>query len=224
MKVIAKRVCPKCRRAFRVDTFEGKRCRECTRAAPPQPPPPEPEPDPNVEPPTLVKLDTDGFEVWCDGVRALSNRLVFLSVFGVQTSVRSFWARLVEKRNASVQVGDSSLYLDGEVRYLTLRSLLAPQYLHMVCMHPSATSVVSPFADRFYLIGDDPAARFWPRFTRMCQVPMRPTWREAIWALGVKEKLIEPLSGFGIEGHMVQTGSDGWADHVKKAIKKGRLV
>lgn len=176
----------------------------------------------------FLPLSKGGFDVWCDsyrtsrGITAYGGHLVFLSMFGTETAVRATWAAFVNQKRPSLELGGDFVSLD-EVRYTTLRRLLAPHRLHLVMIHPDATSVVNPFGKFFYLLGERPIEQFWARFNRMCQVPLRTQWREQVWAIGLRTQLIRPLVGIGLQGFHVTTETDGWAKVVQDSIQTGEL-
>lgn len=182
---------------------------------------------PPPEPGAILKVQCGGFTVWCDGFRTTGEytaSLVFLSMFGTQTAVRAVWATLAgKKRNTSIDIGGEHVKLDEQARYSTMRSLLSPQCVHIVLVHPFATSMVSPFSLSYYLLSDTPEEQFWPRFNRMCQVPMRHSWRQAIWELGLKLKMIRPMFGIGLPGYVVDVDSEEWTKAVTAAVKAGEL-
>lgn len=171
----------------------------------------------------IVRIRQNGMDVWCDGVRASNRKLVFLSIFGIQAGVRSVWAHLVEQGYSSIEVAGEWISTDRDYKYATLKSLISKQCLHMVMMHPNATSIVNPFGQFFYALGEHPELQFWARFNRMCVIPVRQEWRDKVWELGIENKLIMRLTGLGpIDGYSVDTGED-WAKIIKQAVQKGDL-
>ena len=179
----------------------------------------------------MIKIEHKKLVCYADGLRTTSGRarLVFLSLFGARNAVRAFWASIVgdsRRKYRYVDLGHNvSCSLDNEVKYVTLQSPLAGHArLHLVMLHPDATTQASPFAPGFMLVGTDPARRFWPRFTRMCPVPMRPAWREDVWKLGLAHGAIKPLDGFGVPGYDVATDADTWTPLVQGALAFGGLA
>jgi hypothetical protein len=169
---------------------------------------------------TIVRAEHAGLSAWCNGARtqgSYNQKPVFISLFGVQSSVRAIWAALSGKKT-SIRLGDEHYRLADE-NYTTLRSLTAKQWLHVVMILDSATSVVSPFEDSFYVVSEDPISNYWSRFNRMCPVPMRSEWRDVVWDLGREAGLISPLDGFGIPGFSVKVGSE-WAPVIQKALRE----
>lgn len=201
------------------------------KITPKRPPAPKARPQMKItpkvepEPATVLQVEHNGFTAWCDGVRTVGHggAIVFLSIYGVQSAVRSIWSHLVGgKSYAGLEIGGLRACAPNDVSYSAIRSLLGPQYLHLVMVHPEATSVVSPFAKGFYVLGEAPASKFWGRFSRQCQTPMRQSWRELVWALGLAAGLIQPLSGFGLPAAYVST-DEKWNEVIAAAIKGGGL-
>lgn len=171
----------------------------------------------------MLRVDHNGFEVWCDGLRVSGSQLVFLSLFGTQTAVRAVWADLVKERRGGIMVGATYARLQDEDRYHTFRSMLAKQWLHTIVLHTDATTLVSPFRSSFYLVGDEPTTQYWPRFNRMCSTPMRLEWRDEVWKIGREKDLIQPLGGFGaLGGFQVNVGNE-WNKAIQEAVLAGRL-
>lgn len=178
------------------------------------------------EPVALTKVTCEGFTVWCDGYRVSGSMLVYLSIFGVQTAVRAMWARLASKDRRFVQIGAEHVSL-GDERYAMIRSPLEQQYLHVVLMHPDATTLINPFAKGFFVVSEHPEVQFWTRFNRMCQVPVRQSWRDEVWKLGIEKNLITVLDGIGPHlGYFINVTAEligGWSQVIREAIEKGRL-
>jgi hypothetical protein len=173
---------------------------------------------------TLVKISHRGFTFWCDGFRAHGGTLIFISMFGVQASVRAAWAHIVRQSRPSIEIGPETVSL-ADLRYQTIRTLIDHQYAHFVVIHPDATSMVSPFNERFFLVGERPEVQYWTRFNRMCQVPVRDSWRAELWALGLENKLILPLDGMGLmKGYRVETTSAEWSAVVSEGVRTGRFT
>ena len=101
--------------------------------------------------------------------------------------------------------------------------MIGPQEMHIVVVHNIATTRAAPCGKQFYVVSEDPAASYWPRFNRMCDVPLRSGWRAQVWDIGVRAKLIEPLSGHGhMSGHSVKLGEE-WRAVVGDAVRSGEL-
>lgn len=186
----------------------------------------EPTPDPVPDLPAVVSVEMGGYQAWCDGYRSSGGCLTYLSIFGVQSNVRALWARMVGSSRSHNYLGVQGDFLRCEdgVRYLSFRSVLSKQMAHIVILHPDATAKVSPFSGRFDLVSLDPVAQYWERFTRMCCVPFRDSWRERVWELGLAAGLIEPMQGFGpFSGYTISTGAE-WEGVMEKAIQAGELA
>lgn len=181
----------------------------------------------------MLRVEHKGFECWSDGFRAQGADLVFISLFGNRNAVRAVWASLLAehgrkgyREGVSLGVGgrygDERFSLARGVDYTTVSHPLDDRQVHVVLVHPGATTKVSPFDPSFFLLGDTPTVQYWPRFNRMCRVPLRAGWREQVWDLGVTARLIHPLSGMGIAGHAIDVG-DAWAEVVTSALREGVL-
>jgi len=177
----------------------------------------------------VQKVECGGLWCWADGARFLhANQwhqdVVALSMFGARNAVRAAWARLSSRtRAASLTIGQSYAYLVEGEKYVTIQAPMARQMLHLIVVHPAATHQFSPFAKSFFLVGPEPEVRFFARLNRMCPIPFRPTWREALWSMGREHNLIKPLPGFGIPGYTVDT-TEAWAPIIKAGIENGGLV
>lgn len=172
----------------------------------------------------MIALEHRGFKVWCDGYRASNHHLVFLSLFGPQSAVRALWADAVGEKRPAITIGDKYLSLESE-KYTSIRSMLDEHNLHLVVVHPQATSLVSPFAKMFVVLSENPAEQYWPRFSRMCSVPMRQTWRESVWRIGTERKLITSLEGIGpVQAYRIETNTEKWATAIRESIAAKELV
>lgn len=172
----------------------------------------------------MIAIERNGLQAWCDGYRTLASKVVFFSMFGDVNAVRGIWANLLKDRRKYTALPLDGVYatLAEGVKYVSLRRPLGHQQLHLVMLHPDATPQITPFSKAFCLVGSDPATQFWPRFNRMCPVPMRPSWRDEVWKLGLEHEKIEELDGFGLPGCAVHADAS-WAEIVGKAVKEGRL-
>ena len=178
----------------------------------------------------VQKVECNGLHCWADSVRLLSanywhQEVALLSLFGPRNAVRAAWARLSGKvKHASLTLGDElHLKLAETEKYVTIQTPMSRQMLHVVLIHPAATHQYSAFAPQFLQIGPEPEVGYFSRLNRMCPIPFRPAWREPLWRIGLENKLITPLPGFGIPGYMVQT-TDVWAPFVKQHILDGSLT
>jgi hypothetical protein len=170
------------------------------------------------------------FSCWADSYRVVSESrwetsLVLLSLFGPHNAVRATWAELVssKRRWNGVQVGGEYVRLAQSTRYVSVRRALDQRVLHLVMLHPEATVQASPFSKSFFLPGTDPEVAFWPRLCRMCAVPLRPTWREAVWEIGQRDGHIVLLDGFGLPVWRIRAETEPWAATIGEAVRKGQL-
>ena len=176
----------------------------------------------------MIAIERDGLRAWCDGYRSQRSMAIFFSMFGDVNAVRGIWAKtLLDRRRGgaiSLPSDDSEhLWLAENTRYISMRQRLGHQRLHLVLLHPAASAQITPFSTDFFLVGQNPETHYWERFNRLCPVPMRNSWRDEIWRLGVERQLIRELSGFGVPGVHVGAGPE-WVDVVCQAVKEGRLV
>jgi hypothetical protein len=132
-----------------------------------------------------------------------------------------------------LHVGDSYIELAENEHYVSISNMLSKQMLHMLIVHPAATHQVSPFSNGFIQIGtpEECLKRYYPRLNRMCPVPFRESWSESLWDLGLQNKMIVPLPGFGISGYVVsvtdkkleESSGPGWATIIQTALTEGVL-
>ena len=172
----------------------------------------------------MIPLEHNGLRAWCDGYRVQNSLAIFFSMFGNVNAVRGIWASLMTDRRKHTPLPVSQYVVHAEgVRYASLRRPCGHQQLHLIMLHPEATTQIAPFAKRFYLVGANPAVQFWPRFNRLCPVPMRAAWRDEIWRLGLEHEKIEELDGIGVLAYTV-VADESWAEIVCAAVKEGRLT
>lgn len=181
----------------------------------------------------MERITYKNFSCWCDSYRAASlhygGKVVLASLFGNTNEVRAIWAALIrgQQRGQYVQVKRGSdphtyLSLDEKSSYIQLRRPLDRQHIHIVLLHPEATTQLSAFEGYFHLLGAHPEQTFFNRLCRLCPVPMRASWRETIWALGVHYELIKEIPGYGVPAHTIYT--DGrWVEVIQNAVKEGVL-
>lgn len=175
----------------------------------------------------MIKIDSRGCSCWSDAIRH-DGDIVFLSLFGHRNAVRGIWASIVSRKR-----GDPGIWIDSlgvrlrvadEERYTTISSSLHDRNsLHIVLVHNEATRQSTVTRDRFFQIGPDPSTKYFSRLTQLCRVPMRESWSDAIWQIGLRGKAIVPVFGFGISVHKIDTHVDTWAPLVKQAIVDGVL-
>lgn len=175
----------------------------------------------------VQKVECSGLWCWADGARFIPDRwnhdLAVLSVFGPRNAVRAAWARLAQRRHGSLTIGQSRACLVEGEKYVTIQTPMTRQMLHLIVIHPAATHQYTPFAKSFLLVGPEPEVRFFGRLNRMCPIPFRPAWREALWAMGREHGLIQPMPGFGLPGYKVDV-TEAWAPLIKSGIENGGLV
>lgn len=174
----------------------------------------------------MIPIERNGLRAWCDGYRLTSNNIaVFFSLFGDVNAVRGIWANLMKyrRKHTTLPIDGVHAGLAEGVKYVTLRQPLGHQQLHLVMVHPDATTQLTPFAKNFFLVGADLAVQFWGRFNRLCPIPMRAAWRDEIWKLGVERGLISELDGIGLPACGVRADA-AWQPIVSEAVKAGRLV
>jgi hypothetical protein len=175
----------------------------------------------------MIPVKSQGMTCWADSSRQLSGGwsggLVFLSMFGDRNAVRAAWATLSNRKRDSVQVGDAYLKKMDEASYSTISAPLGKGSVHLMILHSDMTRMSSSFVTSFYQVGPNAEERFYERFTRLCMVPMRPSWRDEIWKMGTEANLFSLLPGFGLPVYSINTDDEKWAPLVKDALLAGRI-
>lgn len=186
-------------------------------------------------------LDRD-LVVWSDGARVVDGKLAYVSLFGPRNAVRALWAKLVAKKDSTIQIADvdDAIGFGGE-RYVTMTAPLPPRdastksdSMHLVSVHVAATNQLGLSAKAFFVIaqrGEDPADAWWPMFARMSAIPMRRTWRRALWCEGVAPRnrddfpaLISEAKGFGMSAHRVVVDDARWIAVLTRAHAEGKTA
>lgn len=172
----------------------------------------------------MFRVEAKGMTCWSDTCRYVGHRdVVLISLFGPRNAVRAAWATFFNrKRWPSVEVGDDHARRVEDAAYSTIQTPMGKD-LHTIIVHAAATRQHSSFADAFFQVGPRAEERFFDRLARRCPVPMRPSWRDEIWRLGIEKDAIWPLAGFGLPVHHVRTEGEIWAPIVKEALVSGRL-
>lgn len=180
----------------------------------------------------MIRVRHRDFDCWSDSFRTLGDTLYFLSLFGDHNAVRAVWAGLAadHRRHRSIQLGGSgehdysNSYNLADADYVSIRQPIGHQRLHLVMLHPAATVRGDSFTDEICVLGSNVETLYWQRFCRQCPIPLRPEWRDRIWALGRDAELIRPLAGHGdVEGVWISCKSDDWAPVIGDAIRTGGL-
>jgi hypothetical protein len=168
-----------------------------------------------------------GMTCWADSLRKEGyGSLVFLSIFGNRNAVKAVWASLVgakKRHHDNVCVGEHFVRRADDATYATIQAPLGEGLLHLVLLHTSATQQASMFEESFFQLGPNAPEHFFPRMTQLCSVPLKSEWREQVWTIGLRAKLIVPLEGFGLTVHRVHTNTKSWAPVIQQAILDGEI-
>lgn len=177
----------------------------------------------------LVEIDgdlpchTDAFRVSGEGYHS---GLVLLSALGPVNAVRASWAKLFKvsgrRRSGSITVGGRSVGLMENIPYLTASAPLDRGHVHMVVFHPMLGHN-APDLGFVYQVGPDAPLHYFDRMARWCPVPMRPSWRAPLWALGREHGAIVPLTGHGREVWHVATTREVWEPIICGALSSKEL-
>lgn len=172
----------------------------------------------------MLRVQAEGLSCWSDSCRTQGHAAILLSLFGHRNAVRALWARFFNSKiwTADLRVGLSQYRRIEAATYHTIQAPMPRAQLHVIIVHTLATRQASPFSESFFQVGPEPQERFFEGLTRRCKVPLRPSWREAIWALGLEHGLITPLDGHGLSVHQVQTG-EAWTKVVQQALQEGKI-
>lgn len=163
---------------------------------------------------------------WC--VYDRYTNIIGISLFGSRNGVNAVWARLQGKRrDSTVLVNNRDMRLQEKTHYVTLQAPLpakGPDGHHRILVHPDTTNQASVFGSSFMLLSNTPEESFWLRFNRMCPIPLKDAWRQAIWDIGMREGLITSYDSEGaMGGYHIVTNSKNWLEPIKLGMKNGDL-
>lgn len=163
---------------------------------------------------------------------------IYLEMAGAEASVKAIWARLVSAKVKKsgyadgVTIGGSTVSMEKNTKYITLRTVL-PNDQHVVgLLHPMATVIGKEKS--FYLVAPadlkGPPPAFFPRLAAVLAVPVKEEWAPWLWKKGLEvgeydyQKLICSLTSSGhVVGYRVQThDSAAWLKLIQEGI--GLLV
>ena len=182
-----------------------------------------------------TRVSHAGFTCWSDCIRTDEDHgLVYASLFGQQNSVMALWADIVLQKPMfartaeGIEFGPPSKAHNRWTRYLSARAPIARGLTHLVVARVEATTQVDLYARHFYTVSAEPSVAWWPVFKRLMPVPVKDSWREALWRLGKSVKghkrPINKLKGVGLPGYEIGLQRDTWLEIIEHGLKKGDLA
>lgn len=151
---------------------------------------------------------------------------IYLSLVGYRTAVRGVWAALMDNR--AIEMSNQVLRRVEGAYFSRTVQLPESGLDHMVLLHHQAAIPHLEAGLPFYVLNDtntSPIDRFVAMLDRATAVPLLKTWGAELWKIGLKNKLIEPLSDTrGVEGWRVSADSELWLALIEKGIRRGALM
>ncbi len=178
----------------------------------------------------LLTIRAGGFSATVDGCARDADELWFVSMLGHQQAVRAIWARLVKGEAAylsETELGGQPVPLAREAwgtwRFSGLRLPSGSAYHGMLVPELAAFA-----ADRrdFLLLAREPdeAAHLHYRFlNRRLDLPLHPSWAEWLWARGLENGEVEPLTSVGVHAFRCRPEPEALREDIGEAVRRGVL-
>lgn len=145
-------------------------------------------------------------------------------MFGRTNDVNAIWASLVGLKRPSIIIDDKILSLQDKTTYSSITKEIGKNRIHKILIHPEATNKFSALdAEGIYVVGEDPRSVFWNKFNRVVSIPLKESWRDAIWSIGIHSGYIKPLLGFGVPVCFINCKESFWLGRIKTALQEGEL-